>query len=254
MPDTPATGLHGHPIGSNTIRAAVGEFTGTYILVLAITATAVAAALNKPVAGPAYNSVAVPMAGALALAAVVAGFGHVIGAHVNPAVTVALAVRNRFPWRAVPAYLIAQVLGAAVAATSVWVVYGRRGRDDALLGATVPSVGWLRTLGVEAVMTFILVLVVYAVATDPRVSRASAGITIGFSLGIGILISGPTTGAGINPARALGPMIVANQWTNWWSYLIGPFIGSIAAVCLYDSVLRPTDPTIEFTRQWPAID
>ena len=92
-------------------------------------------------------------------------------------------------------------------------------------------------------MTFILVLVVYAVATDPRVSRAGAGIAIGFALGIGILISGPVTGAGIDPARALGPMIVAGQWTSWWSYLIGPFVGSIAAVFLYDSVLRPINPS-----------
>ncbi|NMO50097.1 aquaporin [Actinoplanes sp. TBRC 11911] len=252
MTDNQPAGLFGHPF-SNTLRAAVGEFVGTFILVLAITATAVAAALAKPVAGPAYSSAAIPMAGALALAAVIAGFGHVTGAHVNPAVTIALAVRNRFPWRAVPAYLIAQFLGSIVAALIVWIMYGDRGRDRALLGAPVPAVGALRTLGIEAVMTFILVCVVYAVATDPRVSRASAAVCIGFALGVCIYISGPATGAGVNPARALGPMLVAGQWTSWWAYLVGPVVGGFVAVCLYDFVLRPTHPILESPAPSPGL-
>jgi MIP family channel proteins len=236
-----ATGLHGHPLAGDTGRAAVAEFVGTFILVLSIAATAVAAALDMPVAGPAYSSVAVPLAGGFALMVVVAGLGHISGAHLNPAVTLALAARGRFPWRNVPAYLIAQMAGALTAALTVWAIDGDRARTTAKLAATSPAagVGAGRVLLVEAVVTFVLVLVVIAVATDDRVPRSGAAAAIGFALIVAIFISGPVSGAGVNPARALGPMLVAGQLTDWWAYLVGPLLGGLVAVFLYDGVLRP---------------
>ena len=111
----PPTGLFGSSIGTNMLTAATAEIIGTFVLVYGGTAVAVAAVLDRPVAGPSYNSVATPLAFGLALLVVVASIGHVSGGHVNPAVTLGLAATGRFPWRYVPAYLLAQLTGALFA-------------------------------------------------------------------------------------------------------------------------------------------
>ena len=232
--------LHGHQLESNLVRGAVAEAVGTFVLVLAITSAAVAAALSRPVAGAPYGSLAVPVAGGLALAIAVAGLGSVSGAHLNPAVTLGLAVNRRFPWTYAPGYVIAQLAGAIAAAAVTWGLYGGQARAVAVLGAPVPAAGVSagRVLAAEAVVTFVLVLVVVAVATDSRVPRGIAAIAIGAALAVAIEISGPVSGAGVNPARAIGPMILAGQFSDWWAYLAAPVAGGVAAVALYDRFLR----------------
>lgn len=89
---------------------------------------------------------------------------------------------------------------------------------------------------VEALVTFVLVLVIVAVATDGRVSRAGAALSIGTALGVAILISAPITGAGVNPARALGPMLVEGQVTDWWAYIAGPLLGGTVAALAWAQV------------------
>jgi aquaporin Z len=118
--------LHGHPLEGNLARALVAEAAGTMILILAITATAVAATLGRPVAGMPYGSLAVVAAGGLALAVIAASLGPVSGGHVNPAVTVGLAVGGRFPWTYVLPYVAAQFTGAVAAAAVTWGLYGTR--------------------------------------------------------------------------------------------------------------------------------
>jgi glycerol uptake facilitator-like aquaporin len=134
-------GLHRHPIEGNLVRGSVAEAVGTFTLVMTIICTAVAASLAKPVAGAAYGSVAVPLAGGVALAVVVASLGHISGAHLNPAVTLGLAANRRFPWAYVPVYLIAQLAGAIGAALMAWAVFGGPARTVAHLGATYPGGG-----------------------------------------------------------------------------------------------------------------
>jgi MIP family channel proteins len=234
------TGLHGHPLEVNMARASGAEAIGTFVLVLTIVSTVVAATLGKSVAGTPYGSVAVPIAGGLALAIIVAALGHISGAHLNPAVTLGLAVNRRFPWSYVPAYLTAQLGGAVAAALVAWGLYGDKARSEVNLAATYPAVGvtvW-RALSAEAVVTFLLVLVVISVATDSRVPPGVAALAIGSALGVAILISGPITGAGVNPARALGPMIVAGRFTDWWVYIIAPLFGGALATTVYDRFLR----------------
>ncbi len=232
--------LHGHQLEGNPARAVTAEAAGTFVLVLAITSAAVAAALSRPVAGPPYGSLAVPVAGGLALAIAVASLGHISGAHLNPAVTLGLAISRRFPWAYAPAYVIAQFTGAITAAAVTWGLYGDHARSIAHLGATVPAPGVSagRVLAAEAIVTFVLVLVVVAVATDTRVPRGVAAVAIGAALAVAIVISGPVSGAGVNPARAIGPMILAGQFTDWWAYLAAPVAGGVAAVALYGRVLR----------------
>jgi MIP family channel proteins len=235
----PARGLHGHLLAGSLLRAAGAEALGTFVLVLAITVTAVAAALARPIAGAPYGSLAVPAAGGLALAAMVASLGPVSGAHLNPAVTVALACNRRFPWARVPAYAAAQFAGAVAAAAMTWALYGAAARTRAGLGATYPAtgVGVGRVLAAEAIVTFLLILVITAVAVDSRLPAGAAAIAIGSALAAAILISGPVSGAGVNPARAIGPMILAGRFTDWWAYLIAPLAAGVLAVLLYEQVL-----------------
>jgi MIP family channel proteins len=232
--------LHGHQLERNLARAVTAEAVGTFVLVLAITSAAVAATLSRPVAGAPYGSLAVPVAGGLALAIAVASLGHISGAHLNPAVTLGLASNRRFPWAYTPGYVIAQFTGAATAAAVTWGLYGNQARTIAHLGATIPAAGVSagRVLAAEAMVTFVLVLVVVAVATDTRVPRGVAAVAIGAALAAAIVISGPVSGAGVNPARAIGPMILAGQFSDWWAYLAAPVAGGVVAVALYDRFLR----------------
>jgi MIP family channel proteins len=236
--------LHGHRLEGNLARAATAEAVGTFILVLAITSAAVAATLGQPVAGAAYGSLAVPVAGGLALVILVAGLGHVSGAHLNPAVTLGLAANGRFPWRFVPGYVAAQLAGAVAAAAVTWGLYGHRAMTQASLGATYPAagVGAGRVFAAEAVVTFVLVLVVISVATDSRVPRAAAAVAIGAALAAAILISGPVSSAGVNPARAIGPMLLVGRYTDWWAYLAAPVAGAAVAAALFDRFLRAGRP------------
>ena len=227
-------------MGAHRSRAALGELVGTFILVYAGCSVAVAASLEKPLAGAAYSSLAVALAWGLVLVALVSALGHVSGCHLNPAVTLALSATRKFPIAAAPFYIVAQIVGALLASLAVWLTYGGAAREaPANLAATSlqPGVGLLQGLAVEALITFILVFVVIAVATDPRVEAATAGIAVGFALTSAIFIGGPVTGASLNPARSLGPAVVAGTYSDLWIYIVGPIVGGVAAAFLYDSVI-----------------
>jgi MIP family channel proteins len=238
-------GLYGSQIdASHIVGAAIAELVGTFILVFGGTAVAVGAILSRPTAGPPYDSLAVALAFGLALAAVVAAVGHVSGAHVNPAVTLGMAATGKFPWQYTPHYIAAQLVGAVLAALATWVTFGGAGaRGEAKLAATYPAqgVGDLQAFVVEILITFILVFVVMAVATDQRAPAAIAPIAVGFALAVGVFIAGPVTGGSVNPARSLGPMLVAGDLTSFWLYILGPIIGGVLGALLYDRTMAQTE-------------
>jgi MIP family channel proteins len=238
-------GLYGSQIdASHLVGAAIAELVGTFILVFGGTAVAVAAILARPTAGGAYGSLAVALAFGLALAIVVASIGHVSGAHVNPAVTLGMAAAGKFPWNYTPVYIGAQLVGAVLAALATWLTFGGAGaRSEARLAATYPAqgVGDLQAFLVEILITFILVFVVMAVATDERAPAAIAPIAVGFALAVGVFIAGPVTGGSVNPARSLGPMLVAGDLTSVWLYILGPIIGGVLGAVLYDRFMAQTE-------------
>ena len=239
-----ATGLYGSEIGSNMSRAAVAEIVGTFILVYAGTTVAVLATLGDPVIGTAFDSLAVPLAFGLTLAALVAALGHVSGAHLNPAVTLGLAATNKFPWNYVPVYVVAQLIGAMLGAIATWITVGAEARSQAALASPglAPGVDILQGFIVEALITFILVFVVISVATDERVADTVAPLAVGFALAAAVFIGGVATGGSANPARALGPIIVA--WNNWDSallYIIAPVVGGVLAAFLYEGFISDAD-------------
>jgi MIP family channel proteins len=237
-------GLYGSQIdASHMLGAAIAELVGTFILVFGGTAVAVAAILARPTAGAAYDSLAIALAFGLTLSAVVAAIGHVSGAHVNPAVTLGMAAAGKFPWKYTPIYLVAQLVGAVLAALATWLTFGGPGRSEAKLAATYPAqgVGDLQAFIVEILITFILVFVVMAVATDDRAPAAIAPIAVGFALAVGVFIAGPVTGGSVNPVRSLGPMIVAGDLTSVWLYILGPIIGGLLGALLYDRFMAQTE-------------
>jgi MIP family channel proteins len=232
-------GAYGSSTSDPILPAALAELVGTFILVFGGTAVAVGAILSLPTAGGAYGSLAVALAFGLALAAVVAAIGHVSGAHVNPAVTLGLASVGQFPWKSVPYYLGAQLVGAVLGAVGTWIAFGGPGRTEAKLAATYPAqgVGDLQAFVLEILITFILVFVVVAVATDSRAPAAIAPIAVGFALAVGVFIAGPVTGGAVNPVRALGPMLVAGDLTSVWLYILGPIVGGVLGAFVYEKTM-----------------
>lgn len=236
-------GLHGHRIGApNMIRAGLAEAVGTFFLVYTGTATAVAATLGKPTGGAPPNSLAIALAFGLVLIALVGALGQVSGAHFNGAVTLGLAVTGKFPWSYVPAYLIFQLLGAIAGAGATWASFGNSAREVAKLGATVPAagVGLGQVFVVEALITFLLVFVIIAVATDVRVPAAVAAPAIGFALVAAVLIGGGVSGGAVNPDRAVGPAIMSGTLTALWVYVLATVIGGIAAAVVHTYVMADT--------------
>ena len=239
--ETATTGLYGSRIGDRLGRTALAEFIGTAILVFVGTSTAVASVATGQAS---YESLAVVLAFGLTLTALAAAFGHVSGCHLNPAVTLGLAVTRRFPWSAAGAYVLAQLAGGVAGAAATWAVFGRAARDEGLLGATVPLAGVSagRAFLVEVLVTFVLVLVVVSVATDDRAQAAIAPVAVGFALAAGIFVAGPLTGGAVNPARAFGPDLLAGQLSSLWIYLLAPTVGGVLAAVVYDRLLAAGEP------------
>jgi MIP family channel proteins len=181
----------------------------------------------------ALGTVGIALVFGLIIMVMVYATGHLSGAHINPAVTVAFTVTRHFPGRDAVAYIAAQVLGALAGALLLLAVWTDR---PAALGATVPSIGAGSALVYEIVLTAFLMFVIMAVATDTRAVGAAAAIAIGGTVGLDALFGGPVTGASMNPARSLGPAVAAGEWTDAWIYLVGPVLGAVAGALAYQLV------------------
>lgn len=170
--------------------------------------------------------------------------GHLSGAHINPAVTVAFALTRHFPWSLVPAYVLAQLLGACAASATHLALFG----DVAALGATVPSGSPLQAAILELVLTMLLMFVVSAVATDVRAVGQAAAIATGGYVALAATFAGPIAGASMNPARSFGPALMGGTWTGHWAYWVGPLAGAALGALLYRYVREARPPTSDDKR------
>ena len=202
-----------------------------------LVAIGVGAAAVNAWTGGAVTGVGVSLTFGCVILAAVYAVGHVSGAHLNPAVTLAFWLSGRFPAQDVIPYIAAQLTGATCAAIGLRLVLG----PAAAAAATVPSIPLGAALGVETVLTFALMLVVMAVATDARVAGTVGGLAVGGIVAADALMGGPLTGASMNPARSFGPALATGIWTAHWVYWIGPIAGAFIAVWVYD-FLRPGNP------------
>jgi aquaporin Z len=165
---------------------------------------------------------------ALMVAAIILFMGTVSGAHLNPAVSVAFALRGDFPWKRVPAYVVAQFAGAVLATLLLWALIGKQGSA----GLTLPGSGisTITAMLWEAVLTAGLVSVILGTASGAQAVGSLAAIAVASYITLAGLWGGPVSGASMNPVRSLGPALVLGNWTAWWAYLAGPAIGAVIAV------------------------
>ncbi len=189
------------------------------------------------------GTVGIALVFGLVIMVMVYATGHLSGAHINPAVTIAFSLSRHFPAREALAYIAAQCVGAIVAALLLLAVWPDQ---PAQLGATVPSIGVGSALIYEAMLTALLMFVIMAVATDTRAVGAAAAIAIGGTVGLDAIFGGPVTGASMNPARSLGPALASGVWTDFWIYLVGPVIGAALGALAYQLVRgEPAEPAAE---------
>ncbi len=195
--------------------------------------------------GDSLGAVGVAATFGLVIMAMVYAAGHLSGAHINPAVTLAFVTARHFPARDALAYIPSQVVGAVAAAATLRIAWEG---TPAELGATVPSVGVGSALLYEFVMTAFLMFVIMAVATDTRAVGAAAAIAIGGTVALDALFGGDVTGASMNPARSFGPALVANEWTDFWIYLVAPIAGAAAGAFFYGVVRQPVSTSVSDAR------
>jgi MIP family channel proteins len=216
-------------------RRAVTEAIAAFALVFCVGGAAAATASHHALLGlPAQAAVS-----GLAVMALIYATGHLSGAHINPAVTIAFAVTRHFPRREAITYMSAQLLGAAAAGGVLLAAW-----PDAPggLGANVASVGTATALLYEALLSALLMFVIVAVATDTRAVGAGAAIAIGGVVTLDILVGGGVSGASMNPARSFGPALASGTWTHFWIYVVGPVVGATLGALAYQYIRAPQTP------------
>ncbi|CAL9180797.1 unnamed protein product, partial [Musa hybrid cultivar] len=217
----------------------IAEILGTYFMIFAGCGSV---AVNLSTGIVTFPGIC--LAWGLVVMAMVYSLGHVSGAHFNPAVTIAFATCGRFPWRQVPAYVSAQVLGSTISIGTLRLLFG--GKHGQFLG-TVPAGSDLQSLVLEFIISFYLMFVISGVATDSRAIGELAGLVVGATVLVNVLFAGPISGASMNPARSLGPAIIANRWEGLWVYIVGPICGTVLGAWAYNLIRFTDRPLFEIT-------
>ncbi|KAJ3684489.1 hypothetical protein LUZ61_013653 [Rhynchospora tenuis] len=212
--------------GVSVLKMVTSEFIGTFIMIFGAAATPIVDAKypnSETLIGKAGSA-------SIAVAVVILSTGHISGAHINPAVTIALSLFRHFPFVYVPLYIAAQLLGSICASFALKFVFNPFHNG----GLTVPTISTGRAFFLEFLITFILLFVITSLAFDIKANRKLTGIAIGGTVFLNILIAGPSTGGSMNPVRTLGPAIAKGNYEKIWIYFLAPVTGAIAGTGAYD--------------------
>ena len=206
-------------------RRLFSELLGTFFLVLVAVGGGM---VNARFGGAAVPYGALVVSPALMVGAIILFMGAVSGAHLNPAVSVAFALRGDFPWRRVPAYVAAQFMGAILATLLLEGMLGKQGSA----GLTLPGHGISTPTAMlwEIVLTTGLVSTILGVSSGAQQLGPIAALGVSSYIALAGLWGSPVSGASMNPARSLGPALVLGNWSSWWAYAVGPVVGGILAV------------------------
>ena len=218
------------------LRRGVAEFIGTFALVFVGAGSAIYSG----------NVELSAFANGLVIAVFVSAFGFISGGHFNPAVTLGFLVTRRIAPALAVFYWTVQLAGAALAALILrWVLWSQIESQSGLGAPTLYSqINSGKGVVIEAILTFFLVIVVFATAVDQRGAfKQIAGLAIGLTITLDILMAGGLTGGAMNPARAFGPQLVGNHWSHFWVWYVGPLAGGVIAASVYELLyLRPDRP------------
>jgi MIP family channel proteins len=207
------------------LRRAGAELVGTYGLV-----TAGCGAIMVNADTDALGHIGIAATFGLIIMVLIAALGHISGAHFNPAVTIAFALTRHFPPRDIVYYIGGQMIGAIFGALTLRFIIG----DVVDLGATVPAGSVGQSFGLEILLTAVLMFVIIAVATDDRAVGETAALAIGATVALDALWGGPISGASMNPARSIGPALIAGIWDDQWIYVVAPVIGAALGSFIYE--------------------
>lgn len=205
-------------------RRLFSELLGTFFLVL----VAAGGGLLHATHGDQVSLAAAVVAPGLMVMAIILFMGSVSGAHLNPGVTLAFTLRKDFPWRRVPGYISAQLVGAVLASLFLLAVFG----SDVKFGTTTPGSGFAawQALLMEVVLTFGLVSVILGTASGAQNVGSAGALAVGGYIALAGLWGAPVSGASMNPARSFGPALVSGDFTDFWVYVAGPIAGMLLAV------------------------
>ena len=206
-------------------RRMFAEIWGTFLLVL----VAAGGGVVRDLSAGSLSLAMIVVAPGLMVMAIIYFMGTVSGAHLNPAVTLAFAIRGNFPWRRVPGYLIAQLIGGIAAAVFLRAMFGKIGS----LGATVPGIGigGAKAMVMELVLTAGLVNTILGTASGARNIGTNGALAVGAYIVLAGLWASPVSGASMNPVRSLAPDLVRGDFNTTWIYIVGPILGALVAVC-----------------------
>lgn len=214
----------------------VSEFIGTFILVFAGCGAIVVDSLTG-----ALGHVGIALTFGFVVTALIYAFGHISGAHFNPAVTISFALMGEFEKKDVWKYVFSQILGAILACLFLALLFVEEAKSVSELGyygATIPRGSWGQSFGFEFILTFILMLVIYGSAVHGKAVKSFAGIAIGFTVGLEAMFAGPICGASMNPARSIGPAIVSGNFESLWLYIVAPILGAIVAGVIFVKTIK----------------
>jgi aquaporin NIP len=211
------------------LRRALAEGLAAFALVFA----GCGAIIANTVHAGALGGIGVSATFGLIIMAMIYATGHLSGAHINPAVTIAFTLTRHFSPRDALAYVAAQLAGATVGAFALLAAWSDK---PAHLGSTLPTVSTGTALLYEILLTAFLMFVIVAVATDTRAVGAAAALAIGGTVGLDALFGGPITGASMNPARSFGPALASGTWHDLWIYLAGPILGAAVGALAYQLI------------------
>lgn len=211
-------------------KKAFAELLGTFIMVFC----GCGAMTVNEITGGAITHVGVAITWGLVVMAMIYAFGHISGAHLNPAVTIGFAVAKKFKWKDVPLYLTAQTMGAFLAILVLWLLFP----ESSSFGHTYPAEGFAphKAFIFELFLTFFLMLVILNVSIGSKEIGSMAAIAVGGVILLEAMFAGPMTKASMNPARSLAPAFVSGNLDHLWLYLTAPIIGAILAVFCHKTI------------------
>lgn len=200
----------------------ISEIIATFALVFCGTG----AMVINDFTGGTVTHVGVAITFGLIVMGMIYAFGDISGAHMNPAVTIGFAYAKKFPWKEVPGYVLAQLIGAFLASGLLLYLFP----ESETLGATLPGLSAMKVFIFEIILTFFLMVVIINVSTGSKEIGVVAGIAIGSIVLLEAMFAGPITGASMNPARSIAPAVVSGNLADLWIYIFAPIIGCLLAV------------------------